>query len=81
MCAAPGTIVPLLPTPFDTLLCWQVVRQMLPLPFLRVGHLLVVDDSSEQQPAVDERWQRAWFILDAESLRAAPDPQRQPAGA
>lgn len=83
----------------------QVLRQVLPLPFLRVGHLLAVEHSgggsgggssddpssaSEQSAAAgqsaawqqppDERWRRAWFVLDADSLRTAPDPQRQSTG-
>lgn len=66
----------------------QVLRQVLPLPFLRVGSLLAAEHGGNgsssggasvpagQQP-LDERWHRMWFVLDADSFRTAPEPHRQ----
>jgi len=67
----------------------QVLRQVLPLPFLRVGSLLAAERGgygggsggggasvAGQQP-LDERWHRMWFVLDADSFRTAPEPHRQ----
>lgn len=47
----------------------SVVRNMLPLPFLRAGHLTAPRASSLAH--VEEAWRRDWFVLDHASLRSA----------
>mmetsp|Transcript_15153 Transcript_15153/g.32883 ORF Transcript_15153/g.32883 Transcript_15153/m.32883 type:complete len:433 (-) Transcript_15153:285-1583(-) len=46
-----------------------VVRSMLPLPFLRAGHLLAPLPGT--LGTSQEAWRRDWFVLDQASLRAA----------
>ncbi|KAF8072959.1 HLB1 [Scenedesmus sp. PABB004] len=47
----------------------SVVRAMLPLPFLRAGHLSA--PRARSIGTVTETWRRDWFVLDQHSLRQA----------
>lgn len=47
----------------------NVVKQLLPLPFLRAGFLSAPVPSTRGTP--DEVWRRDWFVLDHASLRSA----------
>lgn len=46
-----------------------VVRQMLPLPFLRAGYLTA--PRARSIGSVTETYRRDWFVLDQHSLRQA----------
>lgn len=47
----------------------SVVRQMLPLPFLRAGYLTA--PRARSIGSVTETYRRDWFVLDHKSLRQA----------
>lgn len=47
----------------------SVVKQMLPLPFLRAGYLTAVTASTHL--TISETWRREWIVLDHLSLRSA----------
>lgn len=47
----------------------SVVRQMLPLPFLRAGYL--TSPRARSIRSVTETYRRDWFVLDHRSLRQA----------
>lgn len=49
-----------------------VVQKLLPLPYLQVGPLSIVDPATENSP--QERWIMAWFVLDSYVFQSVRPP-------
>jgi tetratricopeptide (TPR) repeat protein len=49
-----------------------VVQKLLPLPYLQVGALSIIEPSTENSP--QERWIVAWFVLDSYALQSVRPP-------